>query len=506
MSQRNSKLITILIACISLFVIGSRFYTKSPYLYTFDSVNYALSLEEYNIGLHQPHPPGYLLYSFSLRVVNWIVRDANLTMILFNVASTIGACIFLMLLVIEMLGPIGENRAIWIAAGAAAIYATNPISWFYGSIAEIYPVEGFFSAVIAYLVIVSFRRPSFLIYASAMLAIAGGFRPTTEVFLFPLYVFGLWKKDRKTILISLTVLVVLNAAWIAALLSLTGGFSRYMEKVIDQTSRSAAKTSMFADENPQRGPSVYSIPILLLQAVTIPLFCALLIRLRRLKFSRQQMILFVLILPPLLFFFFVHFAKDGYLLLVIPILVALCIVLLERAYTKTAAILFIVFIGCVTNVWIFLRSPLRPENPVNKKFVEWAVDEFRAPNNELMNARKRKYRKFFEQIARLPADKTKLFVVNFKPYPHRRFIMYYFPEDEMLDVRSKNRSFLFYRHKLRVIQAPMYVRDRLIVVIGRKKPEVSMNTFFVYEIQSYYADLSNLPKRFKLYGFPFVRK
>ncbi len=33
----------------------------SRFLYHWDSVNYALSLERYDVRLHQPHPPGYFL-------------------------------------------------------------------------------------------------------------------------------------------------------------------------------------------------------------------------------------------------------------------------------------------------------------------------------------------------------------------------------------------------------------------------------------------------------------
>jgi transmembrane protein TMEM260 (protein O-mannosyltransferase) len=509
----RSRLLVFLACVVSLFVFFSRFLLRSPYLYTWDSVNYALSLEHFDIGLHQPHPPGYLLYSFSLRVLNWLIGDANLTMILFNIAATIGACIFMMLLVLELARPRGNEtapeqasgREMWMAAGAAMIYATNPISWFYGSIAEIYAVDGFFSMCICYFVIASFRRPKFLIHASIMLAIAGGFRPTTEVFLFPLYLFGFVRKDRKTILISVVLLILLNAAWIYALLSLSGGWDSYMQKIVFQSTRSAKKTSILSGETPQRGADIYSIPLLVLQAMTAPLFFALLFHLRRIRISRLQLLLLVVIIPALLFFFFVHFAKDGYLLLVTPPVIALSAVLLSQIYQSRVALISIIVAACLMNVLIFLYAPSNAQKG-DKQFVRWATDEFTTPNRIMIQEHTGKYNEFFRQISLLPREHRKLFVARYNPYPNWRTVMYYFPEDEILNIAPEKQSHFCYRHKVRFVRAPLRIRDRLIVALGRKEPEIPMNDLSIGGERYHYIESNELPKRFQLYGFRFVQR
>jgi hypothetical protein len=53
-----------LLLSLSLFllVIVTRVPFKSDLLYSMDSVNFALALDQYSIPVHQPHPPGYFLY------------------------------------------------------------------------------------------------------------------------------------------------------------------------------------------------------------------------------------------------------------------------------------------------------------------------------------------------------------------------------------------------------------------------------------------------------------
>jgi hypothetical protein len=130
-------------------------------------------------------------------------------------------------LILELCRDLPLSRQYLLAAGAATIYATTPIVWLYSCLAEIYPIEGFFTALVSYLVIVSWRKPRYLLWASVAIAIAGGFRPTTEFFLVPFYAAGYFGKDRKTILNSLVLLLAVNGIWMTTLVSLTGGLSSY---------------------------------------------------------------------------------------------------------------------------------------------------------------------------------------------------------------------------------------------------------------------------------------
>ena len=49
-------------------ILLTRLLFKSHYLYEWDSVHYALAIEKLDILWHQPHPPGYILYVFLLKI------------------------------------------------------------------------------------------------------------------------------------------------------------------------------------------------------------------------------------------------------------------------------------------------------------------------------------------------------------------------------------------------------------------------------------------------------
>ena len=61
-----NKRLVLLALILTAFVVYTRVRYHAPYLYSWDSVSFALSLENYDIRLHQPHPPGYFLYSYTL--------------------------------------------------------------------------------------------------------------------------------------------------------------------------------------------------------------------------------------------------------------------------------------------------------------------------------------------------------------------------------------------------------------------------------------------------------
>src|SRR4030042_238026 len=72
---------------LSLFILTilTRIPFTSKYLYHWDSVQFALALEDYDITVHQPHPPGYFLYVMLGRLVNLFVKDANTTFIFISI-------------------------------------------------------------------------------------------------------------------------------------------------------------------------------------------------------------------------------------------------------------------------------------------------------------------------------------------------------------------------------------------------------------------------------------
>src|SRR5205814_3263238 len=50
-----------------------------------DSVQFALGLEPFNLHSHQPPPPGYILYIALGRAINWLVGNPGLSLSLLSV-------------------------------------------------------------------------------------------------------------------------------------------------------------------------------------------------------------------------------------------------------------------------------------------------------------------------------------------------------------------------------------------------------------------------------------
>lgn len=486
------------------FAVKTRVKYHSPYLFTWDSVQFALSLDHFDVRLHQPHPPGYLLYSFTLRAWNTFVGDPNYAMISLNVLAVLCTCALIASLILEFCRNIPAEKSYLLAAGAAAIFVSTPIAWLYSCVAEIYAVEGFFTALIAYLVVVSWRRPCFLLWASIAMAIAGGFRPTTELFLFPFYAAGYLGKDRKTILHSLLLLITLNGIWLGILVSLSGGFTGYLKVLEKQTEVSLADTDI-TEQTARSLLAVRTVPFRLIQACSIPLLMALLIRFWKIRPVRKELALLLITIPALIFFLFVHYSKEGYLFVAyVPLLVFL-VVQFGRVYNNRAIIFVIFLFACLLNYRAFAKPPLYTDAQTSQSRVKWIVNQLTFPNKHVIIARTVRIADFFKAVDQLNPG-PKLFVLHGEYYPDWRTIMYYRPNDETLLVapRSKRANVASNRN-YKVVLPPYELNPaiRTVIAVSKEDPEMKMNSFGVYEYRYFFALKRELPPRFRIYNFEF---
>src|SRR5437762_12470187 len=88
MAHRPDRLDYCLAVGLSILTILSRLPYRARMLYNWDAVQFALALREYDVGKHQPHPPGYVLYVALGRLVNaWLGDEAASYVLLAVVAS-----------------------------------------------------------------------------------------------------------------------------------------------------------------------------------------------------------------------------------------------------------------------------------------------------------------------------------------------------------------------------------------------------------------------------------
>src|SRR5262249_25421282 len=101
-------------------------------LYAFDSANYALAVRDfYNVAFHQPHPPGYPLYVFFAKVIDFVVHDANRALVLEGIlwSAVAVACT-------TLLGRAMFGRTVGLLGGLL-LFATVGF-WGYGEVAYPY--------------------------------------------------------------------------------------------------------------------------------------------------------------------------------------------------------------------------------------------------------------------------------------------------------------------------------------------------------------------------------
>lgn len=206
-------------------IAATRWPLAPTYLFYFDSVNFALALEEFNPALHQPQPPGYPVFVFFARLLHLVAPRPEHVFLLAGIVGTAAACLCLYRLAGRMFHPLA-------GLAAAALLAVHPVLWF-GSLTNQVRV---FAAVIGCGTAVLVWRawqpgsPARWLYGAALfLGIASGFRPPALLFLTPLLAAavvrrrGGWREAGITALLAAAG----TAMWLPATILRVGGLEAY---------------------------------------------------------------------------------------------------------------------------------------------------------------------------------------------------------------------------------------------------------------------------------------
>lgn len=309
---------------IGILVILSRIFFINRYLYDWDSVNYALAFENYNIALQQPHPPGYILFVATGKIINYFFNDPNSSMIFLGVILSILTVVIIYFLSKQMF-------SIEVAVIASLLLAFNPVFWFYGEVASIYMNEAFFATLIAYTSYQLFRGDNrFLYISSIVLGLSGGFRQDLIMFMFPLWFFCLIykNKDYKRVLKALFLLAISVLIWFIPTIVLAGGYEKYMFINRSQLFSSFGTTSLFF------GSTVMNALINYFKLIACSIWgfgiisCIILIifiyfhfkSIFKLSFLKNTKLIFLSlwILPSFMFYLLIFMGKPGYILVYLP--------------------------------------------------------------------------------------------------------------------------------------------------------------------------------------------
>ncbi len=211
---------------LALAVVVTRLPFTSKYLFNMDSVQFALGTGKFDVALHQPHPPGYFLYVMLGRLFLNFTGDENTAFVAISIISSSMAVVAVYMLANEL-----YNVETGIAASAIAI--TSPLFWLNGEVALSYMPEALMSALFAYICLRMMRGEGGLYWVAAVtLAVAGGIRQNTMVFLFPLWVYSMRGLSLRRVAASFAIFGAALAAWFIPMLHMTGGYDRYREALM----------------------------------------------------------------------------------------------------------------------------------------------------------------------------------------------------------------------------------------------------------------------------------
>mgnify|MGYP001606892260 CR=1 FL=1 len=316
---------------LSLVVLATRIPFATRFFFDWDSIQFALGLERFDLAHHQPHPPGYILYMGAARLFAFFTHDLNAGFVAVSIVASLGATLVVFALVQRLV------RDRWSAALVACAFAFNPYVWFYGEVALNYIGDVFVSVAAAYLTlrILRERRPALLLALTALLALAGGFRQSSTLLFAPLWLLSLAallraRKLNARILVTNVLLGLgLTALWLVPLVLLAGGIPAFRAALGTQAALSAGMTSVFFGA-PWRitAEKAALIGKMLVAVVHVGLFVppvVLVVRRGATLFRAEDRILAALaatwILPSLLVYIFLHMGGSGYLMTVAPALI-----------------------------------------------------------------------------------------------------------------------------------------------------------------------------------------
>jgi hypothetical protein len=353
-TARQKLEISLLVGAVAI----SRLLFRSRDLYDLDSVNFALGMQRFDTRVHQPHPPGYFLYVCLGKLVNFVVHDANLALVLVSVAASMATVALIYLLAHEWFGP----RAAQIAG---LLFLFSPLAWFHGTVALTYSVEAAFSALLGYLCWrIHTGNAAFVVPAAIALGVSAGIRPSSLVFLGPLFLFSLWSVPIRKSVIGLGVLALTGAAWFLPMIYLSGGFANYFGALVSLWRMVPSKNTVY--NSPPATSLARACFIAFIYFLCFgPASLAPLSAPREPEVSQKARTIFttVWVAPALCFFTFIFlkFVNSGYLLLVA---VPGCIWIghwiadwYDRARWPQAVRLALLTVCAVVNVAMFLAFP-----------------------------------------------------------------------------------------------------------------------------------------------------
>jgi hypothetical protein len=233
---RNALWFALLLAAL----LVSRWALAPRYLITFDQINFALALDDFNPALHQPQPPGYPLFVGFLKLIGAVVADVETVFLLAAILASVVSLVLLWLLGDRIAGGAAGLVAAWLLLFNPAFWLaalTNPV--------RLSLAAGAISVALCLWLACRHQSPRWLLTAAFMLGIAAGFRPALAVLMFPLAAWvALWMHARLTTIGgALICFLVAVGTWLPVLAAEAGGWRAFVDLIGDYSTAQLGPTS-----------------------------------------------------------------------------------------------------------------------------------------------------------------------------------------------------------------------------------------------------------------------
>ena len=311
---------------MGLVTAVSRIPFRSEYLFAWDSANYALALDQYNVAFHQPQPPGYPLYVATAWMLRLVIGDANASYVTLSIVAS-GIAVTMLVLVGARL----FDRTTGVLAGC--VLATSALFWGQGEVAYPYALLAAFSTSGAWvcLRVASDKRQArrWAIIGAVVLGIGSGYRSEVTPFLAPGLLWAIlshlsdWRTRLGTLVAAGSIGGAVIAAWYVPMVIATGGWEVYQQATGGYYAYFIQSTSGFGKqllgvlENLR---ALVNFTYAGLGPAIVLLVLDLGVRFRPSRLASDPATRFVAIwlAPPLAFYVLVHLGNPGYILTFLP--------------------------------------------------------------------------------------------------------------------------------------------------------------------------------------------
>jgi hypothetical protein len=287
-----------------------------------DTVQFILALDHFNLHAHQPHPPGYILYVLMGRLANYVVGDPNIALSLLSVLFSALSGFLIWRLTLQVF----EDGAI--ALGASILLMASPLALYYGSVGLTYMPEMALSLLVAWLAWRARAEPSITaaVLLGLSLAVAGGIRQTSLLVLLPLCLWALWGAQLRSWLAFGLTLVIACGLWLVPLLVMSGGPAAYLRENELLAQLVSSRTSLVGAGLEGLAHNLLFEGLALGVGLAFGLVPLLLWALRLVRFDLSGELKAFLTwwaMPPLILYALAHVGQYGYMLVVLPPLLLL---------------------------------------------------------------------------------------------------------------------------------------------------------------------------------------